>query len=265
VDGCSFVPASNYNVGCGVRIAGNDNQLTAGMLGLEDRIMFKAVQTSGDRNLISGNQFTEIWDQAMIIGAGYYNRVVNNAAYDNLNMLVNGECESAVAPHVEGDGPSEVNCTFLRSSVQSYQGTYSFRQTVTAGGTDADHRFVSDASGSSLHTIVSGNNYRLRGRVYVPSVGGPAASEAKLMISYYDATWVNTIISASVQDAWEALDTGEVAIPSTASGFLAVTRIASTAASGELVYWDKLILTPIGRHNQYQQQFFDSGMYTQMG
>jgi hypothetical protein len=111
--------------------------------------------------------------------------------------------------------------------------------------------------------MLQGKTYKARAYLKVPSVGGPLAAEADVVLAYYDGgAWTLTTGAATTQDAWELVETGEVTIPATATGARAFVRIKSTASSSEYIYEDEPRLQPMGFHNEHTQQFDDNGTET---
>jgi len=219
-------------------------------------------QTKITNNIIENNKGIGIK-----IAGGEDNYLKDNIARDNGNLLNYADCEnSSQPPAIKDDGASTNNASFARSGDQKYEGTYSYKHTITATGTDGDARFCDDAATDDLHELVAGQTYELEGYVYVPSTGGPAAAETKIVLGYYDsAAWTLTEVAATGQDAWEKVTTGDVAIPSTATAAIALVRIDSSASDDEFVYWDNLRLIPKGIHNEHSQNFSDAGTETQFG
>jgi parallel beta-helix repeat protein len=200
------------------------------------------------------------------VGAGSANiRVSNNDCRNNGTLLDHGACTGS-APHIKDDAYSVANAGWAISSDQAYSGTTSFKHTITATATVSKARFCDNETTTDMHGLYAGQTYELSGYVYVPSTGGPAAAEVKIHFEYYNAgTWTSAGVAATGQDAWELVTSGEIAIPSTATGIRAYVSIAATASNGEFVYWDNFRLKPVGTHNLHSQNFSDAGTGTLIG
>jgi len=190
--------------------------------------------------------------------------VTHNECRNNGNLIAYSSCENVTDPYIIGDGSSLSNATFARSDTEVYQDSYSFKLTITAGGSEGIARQCDNGNTNDMHELLAGYTYKAYAYVYVPSTGGCTAAEAKLRFSYYDSgAWTDDEQAATGQDAWELLQTAEVTIPATATGAKMEVLIESTASDGEICYFDNLRLQPIGIHNEHEQNFEDDGTDTQ--
>ncbi|MCP4300874.1 MAG: hypothetical protein GY783_09840, partial [Gammaproteobacteria bacterium] len=158
------------------------------------------------------------------------------------NLIDRASCESTTAPGILGETGSIVNGTWARSNEQKDSGNYSFKITKTSaiGGGSVFAYFTDNATSSDLHGIVPGESLEASIRVYVPSTGGPAVGEARLQIAYYDsASWTETVVAATVQDAFETLSVS-ITLPTTATGFWMRAYIQSDATPAESIYVDSV-------------------------
>lgn len=175
------------------------------------------------------------------------------------NLIDRGNCESATAPGILGETGAGVNATWARSSDLAHGGEYSYKLTkTTAAGAGACAGLFNDNQDTTdLHGIVPGETVEVSCWIYVPSTGGPSASEAFLKVSYYDAAaWTTETISVSAQDTWEKLSTS-VTVPSTATGFNARSGIDTGAALGEYIYVDDVIFK---RHSVPGSHYMSGGI-----
>jgi hypothetical protein len=195
------------------------------------------------------------------IGSGCTNtKVSDNLGYNNGNLIVRGNCESNVAPMIQGEvTPDSGNSSWARSDEQAYRGTYSYKLSVTSGGTTAYVRLTDSQSSSDMHGLVAGKTYNLKCRIYIPSSGGPSYSEVRVSWAEYAGSWsYNNTYCQNIVDSFQEMDI-EFTLDESATGAHLYFSIDSTASSSEYVYVDQIKLIPIGIHNQHEQQYIDLG------
>jgi len=169
---------------------------------------------------------------------------------EGADLIDHGDCESTEAPHIRDDGSFVSNATFARDNGQAHEGTYSFKHTITATGTNS-YAFLCDGTDTDdLHELVAGKTYELSGYVYVPTSGGTALNEVNIQVQvFYTGAWTGVVSgNPSEKDTWEKLTTGQFTIPSTATGIKVRIYISTAASNGEYVYWDNIRLIPIDEH-----------------
>jgi hypothetical protein len=163
------------------------------------------------------------------------------------NLIERGDCESTTPPMIFGETvPLTTDATFARSSDQAYEGTYSYKMTKTsaAGGTTSRVYLVDDISSADLHGLIAGLEYTIVAQVYIPSSGGPAASETKLYIQSGNGGFTNSDVdTASEQDEWEEL-TATLTLDSSDDRFRIIILLETTAALNEYIYIDNIRLYP---------------------
>lgn len=173
-------------------------------------------------------------------GAVYY--VTSRAT----NKLSYAACESTNFPYITGDGASSTGVSAARSTEQSYRGTYSFKitRTTTSAG---EARFCDNSSKDDMHELSAGKTYKAIGYFYVPSTGGPQASEVELVIAYTTAStgdWNEVTASpTSPYDSWQLAQTSGVALSTGVVGTRCFVRITSAATTGEYFYIDEVRIT----------------------
>lgn len=239
-----------------------NNQIYS-IIGLEGNAA--GIFVGGDDDIINNNLIEDCYSAGIYINAGNRNIISNNDCYNNKNLIQYNNCESVNPPNIRLDGSSVSNCTFARDATEQHWGDYSYKQTITATGTDAEARQCDNATTTDMHELIAGQTYKYSGYVFVPSTGGCAAAEAEIVFAYYDsAAWTEDSTAATGQDAWELVETAEVTIPATATGTRVFLRIQDTASNGEFCYWDDLWLQPIGIENEHDNNFYDGGTETQL-
>jgi len=203
---------------------------------------------------------------SLFIGSGCdHTRLIANTGYDNTNLIVRGDCESATAPMVEGETtPHTNNATFARSSDQAYEGTYSYKATKTiAAGTAGAVDLVDNETNTDMHGLIAGLTYKFCMYIYIPSTGGPAYDEVRLQIFDYDGGWISTdTYAVNTTDAWQYVEV-ERTIAAGATGAIVKIRFDSTAANTEYIYVDNIRLYSVGTNNEHSQQLVDEGTGTQ--
>lgn len=134
-------------------------------------------------------------------------------------------------------GWTPTNCTFVRSSTQAHQG--SFSGLLTPNGTSA----TVFAQGE-LDPVTPLTSYTLSAWMWpTSSITGNAA----VAVNWFDAT--NTPISTGIGSVsatggiWNFL-TGNFVAPSNAASGAIVLQISGTPAASQLVYWDEAKLRP---------------------
>jgi len=159
-----------------------------------------------------------------------------------LQRLTNGDCEAA-PPYITGDAASVSNASAAVDATQKHAGSKSVKHTITATATASEARLCDGVLTTDLHELHAGCKYSLEGWAYVPSAGGPLATEVSLVLAYYlGAAWVETEKFPAGLDAFEKVTTGVIAFPSAAVAAKGLTRIAAAATDGELCYWDDMFL-----------------------
>lgn len=158
------------------------------------------------------------------------------------NALIDrADCESTDPPAVSGEtSVTTNNATFARDSGQARNGTYSYK--LTKSGASCRVSLADNETTSDQHGLVDSETYTLGMWVYVPSTGGPLASEVTLEFDHYVSSWVN-LGSATVtaQDEWQWV-TVTVTLTSSTTGVRFGPRIADAAANTEFIYVDDIQL-----------------------
>ena len=182
----------------------------------------------------------------------------------NCGQLIDyGSCEDANEPMVLGETvPANINCSWARSSEQAYEGTYSYKMTVTSGGSGSRAAFVDGTGTSDLHGLLPGTEYTLEAWIYVPSPGGPAASEVHLILNdYHGGSWGKVDEEPTSTGAWEKVTVTMTADPA-ATAITAYIDIDSSAASNEYIYVDNVRLYPTKSQNAHDNLLKDEGTDT---
>lgn len=143
--------------------------------------------------------------------------------HQSYGMISNGDCESATPPQLTDGGtlPSPINCTWERSSEEAFKGTYSYKMTVTTGGSAAYIYFASTASGLKGFTV--GKRHTFSCWIKIPSTGGPAPSEVGVYLRDYDGAWDLSIHRTTESGVWQRVM------------FHFSPQAAATAISGNIV------------------------------
>lgn len=119
--------------------------------------------------------------------------------------VTNGDCESLIAPSLDGVVDAATNGTFSRDAVDPYAGTYSwkFNKDTAAAGGDATQYLHDNSTGTTyLRGLKKGHAYKIDSYLY-STVATPA--NAYLMVEeYYSASW-HTLLTLypSVASTWE--------------------------------------------------------------
>ena len=169
--------------------------------------------------------FSEAWN---VVSGG-------NVGYDNGNLVTTPHAEAGFmwrAKYKKGVLAADfANATVTIDTTGPLVGLRSTRIIMTAGGSIA-----TVAMPYAITLVAAGQEWRLRGAVYVPSSGGPVAAEVSVAIQfYYSAAWNDgPVYTLTAQNAWEQFDIRGVSPAGTSRVRLQV-RIASTASSGEYV------------------------------
>jgi hypothetical protein len=182
----------------------------------------------------------------------------------NCGQLIDyGNCEDANEPMVLGETvPANINCSWARSAEQAYEGTYSYKMTVTSGGSGSRAAFVDGTGTSDLHGLLPGTEYTLEAWIYVPSPGGPAASEVHLILNNYrGGSWGKVEEEPTGTGAWEKVTVTMTADPA-ATAITAYIDIDSSAASNEYIYVDNVRLYPTKSQNAHDNLLKDEGTDT---
>ena len=186
-----------------------------------------------------------------------------NQVYDCGQLIYHGHCEGTDEPMVLAETTPDLdNCTFARSADRAYEGAYSYKMTITSGGTDARAHQNDGWSTGDLHGLIAGVEYTYECWVYVPSDTGPAAAEVALRVGWSTGVgWTYGSGTATGQNAWEKL-TGTVTFDPGATGAALYLEIASSATSGEVVYADNIRLYPTKNSNAHGNLLKDEGTDT---
>jgi hypothetical protein len=239
------------NVGSGIRVAGKD------ILVIGNTCINCHGSGAGGIHVVTGAE------RVVVTG---------NVCRSNRNRFVNGECETGTyeyqrVPRFNGEASATlVNLGITTDTGVFYSGaTTGESAKVTksiAAGTEAHAAFQDSESTTDLHDQVPGETYHHSVFVRIPSSGGPAAAEVSLVAAYYvSGAWTETEDFASVQDAWEELHV-DVTLPTNATGFKILLRIASTAENSEYAYLDHGLCRYEGTKNYHESQFTDDGTET---
>jgi len=243
------------------------NNVINGLDEQQKKIKYGIITTDTSKdNLIANNSVSNV-EKCAIMNSGDRNTIGGNKCVDNGEFIDRWDCEEEVAPMVRDEvSPFTQNCTWERSDEQAYEGSYSWKLMITTGGTRAFADFADNNETTDMHGLLVGKKYKMSCRVYVPSTGGPSASEVTLIFyQYYSGGWKRTEIIPTTQDAWELLDLGEITINPDTTAITIRIDIDSTASSGEFIYVDDIHCQIIGEHNEYEHQFQDYGTNTQLG
>lgn len=206
---------------------------------------------------------------AILVGIssnGTGNIVTGNRLLDNGSLIDYGICESVNPPAAIDEASNTLTqCTYARSDVQEYEGSYSYLLTKTvAAGTAATAYLTDNANTNDLHGLYASQEYRFGAWVYIPSAG-MLGSELTLVIRDYVAAWEETAVAcATTYDAWQYVEVTKTL----RAGSIGATfgfAIASAAANAETAYTDNLRLTPMGTGNLHNQNFYDAGTSTYTG
>ncbi len=186
-----------------------------------------------------------------------------NQVYDCGQLIYHGHCEGTDEPMALAETTPDLdNCTFARSADRAYEGAYSYKMTITSGGTDARAHQNDGWSTGDLHGLIAGVEYTYECWVYVPSDTGPAAAEVALRVGWSTGVgWTYGSGTATGQNAWEKL-TGTVTFDPGATGAALYLEIASSATSGEVVYADNIRLYPTKNSNAHGNLLKDEGTDT---
>ncbi len=252
-------------------IAGNIDGLGNGALGI-------AIQGGVSASDVSarGNRIRDVYSLGLIPGEGAVAVrsgataavVANNRCFNNGQLIDRGNCESTDPPAMTPEVATiKTSCTFARSTDFAHYGTYSYKMSKTgAPGTAARVDLADSTAANDLHGVTVGLSHTNMGYVMIPSVNGPLASEVSIVLQ--DSTggaWSSTGIFATTDyyDAWQAVEvTRTIGTTCAAGGFLPSLAIAAAASSSEYIWWDDLRLRPDGVHNEYGQNFSDTGTGT---
>jgi hypothetical protein len=192
---------------------------------------------------------------ALYIGSLCTNtRVMGNTGYDNGNLIVRGDCESATAPMVEEETtPDNTN---VDTYTQATDGSVEVWSATGDGGGSMRIRLVD--SGSELHGLVAGLEYTLSADVKVPT-GGYTATNVSL---FYDDDQTSEVTSSAVTAAgdYESLSLTFTADDDATD--LDFGLLVDETGTDD-VYWTNIRLLPEGTHNEFDQQMVDNGSGTQ--
>ena len=243
------------------------NNVINGLDEQQKKIKYGIITTDTSKdNLIANNSVSNV-EKCAIMNSGDRNTIGGNKCVDNGEFIDRWDCEEEVAPMVRDEvSPDTSNCSWERSNEQAYEGSYSWKMTVTTGGTHGHARFVDNVDTDDLHGFLPGKKYKCSCRVYIPSSGGPAPNEVQFRVAvYYSGGWHYIIKECTIRDTWELVDLGEITINNSSIGISLYMLIWNTVSSGEYIYVDDVHCQIIGEHNEYEHQFQDYGTNTQLG
>lgn len=223
--------------------------------------MVKLAESGGlsSRNVISNNRVANccgqhggqgVIDVAGFRSTGTGNTINGNHCVDNGTMIDHGHGTAAEsAPHLTG----ETTTTATDCSVSMLTGL-KVTKTVAAG-TGATWSIADGESTSDLHGLVPGTTYRVRASVRIPA-SGMTYSELTFGLRYYDGgSWTFTAgTPVETYDEYQEL-TVDVTIPSTATAAHPHLAIAAAAENNEYVNLQDISMTPLGVHNEHDQQY----------
>ncbi len=213
--------------------------------------------------------------KAIHVGSGCNTvRVIGNTCYDNGNLIDRGNCESGGGASPE-DGnspmmfdesnPDATNCTWQRSSDFAYEGTHSYKFTkAVATGTNAWINLVDNTLAADMHGLVAGVEYPFEVYIYIPTASGILGSEILLqIIDYQGGSAVTSQAAANTYDAWQKVTVTRT-LRAGATGARIRIYSGGSAEINEYFYVDKVLLLPVGTHNEHKQNFKNSGTGTQL-
>jgi hypothetical protein len=171
-------------------------------------------------------------------------------------------------PYILNDTYSLSGCTAELSTEQYYKGAKSLKIILT-GASTGEYRLCDNIAKNDLHGLYPGTRYALSGYTYLLATGSPTTAEVVFIFGYTTSTggaWHETSgIVSTGKDAWNACGTTNILIPSGAKSAKALIRIEAAASTDEIIFVDNLRLQPIGEHNLYNQNFWDSSSRTYAG
>ncbi len=226
----------------------------------------RAIELGADNNIVSGNRIDNALYTGIYVSAGTKNTVSANLIKNCGNIIDRADCESATVPAIDSEvGNTLTQCTYARSDVQQYEGTYSYLLTKTvAAGTAATAYLTDSAATNDLHGLYAGQEYRFGAWVYIPA-GGMTGAELTLVIRDYIAAWEEEAQAcANTYDEWQYVEVTKT-LRAGSTGATFGFAVASTAENAELAYTDNLRLTPMGTGNLHNQNFYDGGTGTYIG
>ena len=245
-----------------------------GRSGIGINIVSAGGGTQGFNNDCTGNVVSDCNGRG-ILNSATNTLIASNEIVDCGDLVSWAGCEHATT-HPRFSTTSGVtlsDCTLARSAVQKNIGSYSRLMTKTvAAGTAATYDLQDNNDTTDLHGVLPEHEYTYRARVYVPSTGGPAATEVRIALGeYYNpgggAQWNWTEQAASVQDSWETLSINKT-INASATGIIVRVQIDSAAANTEFIYLDSFDFQVMGIHIEHGAEtgnFYDTGTGTQLG
>ena len=169
------------------------------------------------------------------------------------NKIDRGDCESTTSPMVTGETtPVLTYCTWARSSVQHYLGSYSYLMTMSNGGgvSSGIVELNNPESASNMHGLTAGKTYTLQCEMYIPSTNGVDPLHTGITIYYSTngstfSSWQTTVVR-NIKDAWQKVVV-QVTLPSSTTGVM--IRVVDTISSNtNILYVDEVYLyesTPI--------------------
>lgn len=212
---------------------------------------------------------TEI-DAAATSGEYYYIDDVELYRYPTFalaredNLIDRGNCDSATAPALLGATPAAVaNGSFARNATVAHGGGYSYKHTITTGGSDSN-AFLTASSSTNLGGVVAGEVLEFSCWIYAPSSGGCQVAEINIQAQEYDASasaWaaLDYAIASGAQNTWINLSVTWTIPTDDVTGFRCYLQLDSPASSGEYYYVDDIV---VKRHSVPGTHYL-SGGYTE--
>jgi hypothetical protein len=193
------------------------------------------------------------------------NTMCFNNGDDRGELIDRGDCQSTTPPMLFGETvPVNVNGTQEQSTeITGYDGrAYVWKYIITTTGTLAQIRLNDNITAGDMHGLIAGLTYIFKVWVYIPSVGGPLASETRLVL-FGDVSGT-TSVYATTQDAWELITLTKTM--GTDARCNVQVSIDATAGSGEFCYVGDVSLTcpEQGIRNIYEHNYLDEGTGTSL-
>ena len=157
------------------------------------------------------------------------------------NMTETADCESTTSPQFLMWTPTaHTGCTFARDAAQQYQGSYSYKQTMTATGSACAAELTNKTLAALLSTI-AGRIITCSVWVYVPSTSGPLLSEVHIRMGDNDGGGFVGQLSANPTsyDTWQKLTLTRTFRTGLTQADIKLWLLG-TVSNGEYVYWDDI-------------------------
>ena len=223
------------------------------------------ILVQGNNNLVEGNTVRNQVIGIHVESGATDNVIIGNNCVDNGQLLDDGDCESGSdGPHITGDGDSQGDGTLsLQETAQKHTGTYSvkFNKDTAAAAGSAFMRFVDNMNNTDMHGLSVSLEYTLTAWVYIPSSGGPLASEVFIRLLDCQGSWATTAVAATTQDAWEFISVTRT-IRASATATNASIEINTAAEQNEYIHVDDVRLYPTGIDNTHELNFDDDSATT---